>query len=48
MEIGEKVERIRMLEGKLLRECSKRNHKPQATQKQRYFAVNMLQKNLLK
>ena len=48
MGIEEKGERIQILKDKLLRECSKRNHIPQATQKQKYFAVNMLQKNLLK
>lgn len=42
MGAGEKGERIQMLEDKLLKECSKRNHIPQATQKQNYFAVNML------
>lgn len=48
MGAGEKGEEIQILENKLLRECSKWNHIPQATQKQNYFTVNMLQKNLVK
>lgn len=48
MGVVEEGERIQILEDRLLRECSKRNHIPQTTQKQKYFAVNNLQKNLLK
>lgn len=43
-----KREVTQLLDNKYLRECSKRNHILQAIQTQKYFAVNILQKNLLK